>query len=166
MAEKSRASLYFMFGVIVVYVVVALIDAEKAVASVDFFFALLIKIAPLMLLIFSLMVIANYYLDEKIISRWFTGRKGVTRWLITIVAGILSSGPIYMWYPLLAQLKEKGLGYGYLACFMYNRAIKIPLLPVMIAYFGLRYVLVLTVVMIMMSYLQGIIAQKLMDGYA
>ena len=67
-----------------------------------------------------------------------------------------------MWYPLLAELKEKGIGYGYLATFLYNRAIKIPLLPIAIFYFGLKYVVILTIVMIFISIIQGIIINRIL----
>ena len=83
--------------------------------------------------------------------------------VFVIIGGILSSGPIYMWYPLLADLKHKGLSYGLIACFLYNRAIKIPLLPLAIIYFSWRYLFILTFVMIFMSILQGLIINKLME---
>ena len=78
-----------------------------------------------------------------------------------IVAGILSTGPIYVWYPLLAEFKEKGVGYGYMATFLYNRAIKIPLLPVAVLYFGIKYVVVLTALMVLFSVIQGVLIDRL-----
>jgi len=74
---------------------------------------------------------------------------------------VLSTGPIYMWYPLLADLKNKGLSYGLIACFLYNRGIKITLLPIAIFYFGWKYVLVLSLAMIFVSIIQGILLNKL-----
>jgi uncharacterized membrane protein YraQ (UPF0718 family) len=54
-------------------------------------------------------------------------------------------GPIYAWYPLLKNLREEGAGTGPIAIFLYSRAVKPFLLPVMIAYFGWVYVVILTV---------------------
>ena len=76
----------------------------------------------------------------------------------------MSSGPIYMWYPLLSDLKKKGLNSGFIACFLYNRSIKIAILPMAILYFGWKYVLVLSVVMILMSVAQALLINKLIDG--
>jgi uncharacterized membrane protein YraQ (UPF0718 family) len=81
-----------------------------------------------------------------------------------IVAGIVSSGPLYVWYPLLAELRDKGVGYGYLAAFLYNRAIKVPLLPVAIFYFGLKYIVVLTTLMIVFSIIQGIFINRIIPA--
>jgi hypothetical protein len=41
------------------------------------------------------------------------------------------------------------------AAFLYNRAIKIPLLPLMIYYFGVIYVVVLLIFMIIASIVEG-----------
>ena len=85
------------------------------------------------------------------------------KWFLTIVLGIISTGPIYMWYPLLADLKEKGMSYGLIACFLYNRAIKIPLLPVMMLYFNLKYIFLLFLLMVIVSVIQGIFVDKIME---
>ena len=44
---------------------------------------------------------------------------------------------------------------GLIAAFLYNRAIKIPLLPVMVYYFGIRFVGTLLVWMILASVVEG-----------
>lgn len=89
--------------------------------------------------------------------------KGMKKWFFVIIGGILSSGPIYMWYPLLADLRNKGLNYGLIACFLYNRSIKIPLIPLAIIYFSWKYIIILLLVMILASIIQGIIINKLME---
>ena len=89
----------------------------------------------------------------------YLGKK--RKWLFAILGGIISTGPIYMWYAMLRELKEKGVGYGFIATFLYNRAIKPPLIPVIIYYFGLKFTIVLTGVMIIFSVLQGMIIEKL-----
>ncbi|MEA2074619.1 MAG: hypothetical protein U9O85_02630 [Euryarchaeota archaeon] len=54
---------------------------------------------------------------------------GIKGWFLAISAGIISHGPIYIWYPLLKELRDRGMRSGLIAAFMYSRAIKIPLLP-------------------------------------
>ena len=49
-----------------------------------------------------------------------------------IAAGIISTGPIYAWYPLLKDFKEKRAG-GSVIAILYNRAVKPFLLLVMIS---------------------------------
>ena len=81
--------------------------------------------------------------------------------MVAIVAGILSVGSIYMWYPLLKDLEEKGVEKGLIATFLYNRAIKIHLIPLMILYFSGKFILLLTILMIIASVIQGVIINKM-----
>lgn len=60
-------------------------------------------------------------------------------------------GPIYAWYPLLKELREKGAGLFPIAVFLYCRAVKPFLLPIMISYFGWQYVIILTVLTVLGS---------------
>jgi hypothetical protein len=63
----------------------------------------------------------------------------------------LSSGPVYLWYPLLKQLKEKWLSQWHIATFIYARAIKIPLIPMMIVFFGLKYTIIFNLVLFVLA---------------
>ena len=105
------------------------------------------------------MGIMNYIVNPKTIAKYVGEESGIKGWLLSISAGILSHGPIYVWYPLLKDLRNHGMRIGLIAVFIYNRAIKIPLLPLMIYYFGLMFVVVLTIYMIIASVIQG----KLID---
>jgi uncharacterized membrane protein YraQ (UPF0718 family) len=153
---------WFLMVVILGYIVLYFIKPETFSSSMNFFVNILGKVIPIFILVFVLMSLTNYFITKKTIARYLRQR-GIKRWLFVIIGGILSTGPIYMWYPFLADLKAKGLKYGYIACFLYNRAVKIPLLPLMILYFSIQYVVVLTLVMIFMSIIQGITINKLMD---
>jgi uncharacterized membrane protein YraQ (UPF0718 family) len=119
----------------------------------------MIRIIPIFVLVLVLMTIANLIITPKFITKHLQ-EPGIVKWIFAVSGGILSTGPIFMWYPLLADLKEKGIGYGCLATFLYNRAIKIPLLPVAIFYFGIKYIVALTIVMVIVSIVQGIIIDK------
>jgi uncharacterized membrane protein YraQ (UPF0718 family) len=66
-----------------------------------------------------------------------------------------------MWYPLLSDLKEKGMKDSLIAAFLYNRAIKIPLLPMMIYYFGWPFALILSIYQVLFSVVNGILVQFL-----
>ncbi|MGM0489612.1 MAG: hypothetical protein ACQESR_22985 [Planctomycetota bacterium] len=58
-------------------------------------------------------------------------------------------GPIHAWYPFLNELREKGVSDFHLANFLGCRAVKIPLLPLMAAYFGWLFTLVISAMMVL-----------------
>ncbi len=153
---------YFLITVVVVYCLLFIFKQDLFFLSLSFFGKIIYKIIPVFILVFVLMALTNYFITPELVLRYFKG-KGIKKWFFVIIGGILSAGPIYMWYPLLAELKEKGLNDGLIACFLYNRAIKIPLLPVFVLYFGVKYILVLSLIMIFTSMMQGLIINKLME---
>jgi hypothetical protein len=71
---------------------------------------------------------------------------------------------VYPWYAMLGDLKAKGMRTALMSVFLYNRAIKLPLLPLLIHYFGLAYVLVLFAYLILFSLPAGLLLERLVDG--
>ena len=163
MTKKIPGSWYFLLVVVLSYVCLLIFNSELGYSCLEFFSKIILEILPIFILVFVLMMLANLFFDSKFISKHIQKEKGIGKWVFVVLAGILSTGPIYMWYPLLADLRERGLSYGLVATFLYNRAIKLPFLPLIIFYFGLKYVLVLSIVMIFMSVIQGIIINRLME---
>ena len=102
-------------------------------------------------LVFVLMILLNLFLKPAQIAKFLGKGAGIKGTLLPAAAGIISTGPIYAWYPLLRDLREKGAGNSPIAIFLYNRAVKPFLLPVMIAYFGWEYVIILTVLTVLGS---------------
>ena len=72
-------------------------------------------------------------------------------------------GPIYAWYPLLKELRNKGAENSLIAIFLGNRAVKPLLMPVLISYFGWIYVVLLTLFTITGSIAGGYIVGILLE---
>jgi len=160
--KKISGQWYFLIAVVLIYFILFIFKKNLFFSGLIFFNKIIIGIIPTFFFVLILMGLSNYFVTPEFIIRHFKERK-IRKWFFVIVGGILSAGPIYMWYPLLNNLKSKGLNYGLIACFLYNRAIKIPLLPVAIFYFGAKYILMLGFIMILMSVIQGVIINKLME---
>ncbi len=160
-SNQRHASWYFLIVVIVIYFVVACVNYTLFSSSLIFFSKLITKIVPIFILIFILMAVTNLFVTPQFVTKHFKDT-GIKKWIFVIIGGILSTGPIYMWYPLLADLRKKGVNNGFIAAFLYSRAIKIPLLPVIIFYFNLKYVIVLSIVMIGFSIIQGIAVNRIL----
>jgi uncharacterized membrane protein YraQ (UPF0718 family) len=156
---------YFLISAFLIYFILFVFQPAVFFLGLKFSYGIILKILPVLFLVFALMALSNYFITPKFTARHL-GRKGIKKWIFVIIGGVLSSGPIYMWYPLLADLKNKGLTHGLIACFLYNRGIKIPLLPVAVFYFGWTYVLVLSAVMVFASIIQGMTIDRLMEARA
>jgi len=160
--KKLSGSWYFLIAALVVYLLLFVVRQDLFCQCLAFFCTTVVRILPVFLVVFFLMSLANYYITPAFVLRHLK-EKRIKKWIFVVIGGIVSTGPIYMWYPLLADLRTKGLSHGLIACFLYNRAIKIPLLPVAVFYFGWPFVAVLSLVMIVASVLQGAFINKLME---
>jgi uncharacterized membrane protein YraQ (UPF0718 family) len=124
---------------------------------------LLNMIAPL-LLVFVLMVLLNLFLKTAHIAQFLGRGAGIKGILLPAAAGIISTGSIYVWYPFLKNMRERGAGDSSIAIFLYNRAVKPFLLPVMIGYFGWEYVVILTVFTVLGSFIVGYVLDAITRG--
>ncbi len=158
--EKSYTGWYFLIGVLVLATIIFIINPEKLSESLTHFLSLIKNIIPTLIFVFVLMFIINLFITKEWILKNFQRKRG---WFFSIIAGIISVGPIYVWYPLLSELQDKGIRTAYLATFLYNRAVKPALLPLIIFYFGLAFTIILTIVMIFASIIQGIIVEKIVN---
>jgi len=116
------------------------------------------------ILVFFFLFLTDLFLKKEQIIKYLGHGSGLKGWLIAVTGGILSHGPIYMWYPLLADLKAKGMKNNLIATFLYNRAVKIPIIPLLIYYFGWPFFIILTIYMIIASIINGWIVGKLVKN--
>ena len=161
--EKSMVGWYFLVAVLLAYAAGFFINTIAIIKSIEFFWTIIQNIIPILVMVFGLLVVINYFIKPEVLLKFLGKEAGMKGWLVSIIGGIISTGPIYMWYPLLNDLQKHGARNRYIATFLYNRAVKIPLLPLFIYYFGVLYVAVLTIVMIATSVLQGVVVEKLME---
>ena len=145
----------FPAAMLVIYGILFVVMPDKASlalkSSGNIFLNMLIPLC----FVFVLMILLNLFLKPAQVARFLGKGAGIKAILLPAAAGIISMGPIYAWYPLLKELKRKGAGNSPIAIFLYNRAVKPFLLPVMIAYFGWVYVVILTILTVLASVAVG-----------
>lgn len=155
-SSKSKKSPWiFMGSTLILYLLVFLFDKVKAIEAADRFYHLLLEILPFLVVVFVVMVLINLFLKTSTLIKYMGKGSGLKGWIIAIIAGVFSMGAIYMWFPLLRDMMKKEVKPGLIAVFLYNRGIKLHWLPLMALYFGLKYVVILTLVTILVSLLQG-----------
>jgi uncharacterized membrane protein YraQ (UPF0718 family) len=127
-----------------IYAIVFVFSPARVTMAFDNSIGILRHLMLPLSLVIALMVLMNLFLEPVHIVRFLgqgSGSKGI---FLSAAAGIFSMGPIYAWYPMLKELREKGAKNSLIAVFLGNRAVKPLLLPIMISYFGGLYVVVLT----------------------
>ncbi len=159
--KDDKFSWIFLLISISLFLIAILFKIEKTLSIITFFGNTLLKIFPAFVLVFIIMTFVNYFVTPKKTKKFFENKSNAYGWGISIVSGIISTGPIYLWYPLLADLKEHGVKISYIAGFLYARAIKPALIPLMILYFGIKFTIIVTIFTMIGAIINGIIVEKI-----
>lgn len=83
-----------------------------------------------------IMVLVNRIVSPATVSRFLGKGAGLRGILLSSLAGVLSMGPIYAWYPIFKTVQEGGASNLIVANFIGCRSVKPMLFPVLVAYFG------------------------------
>lgn len=151
----------FLGAVVLVWLAVAVIAPEYAARAITLFSGLLMKVLPTLALVFVLLFLANLLTDQPWLKRGLASRPGLHGWLIAVVAGVLASGSLYVWYALVGELRQKGMRPGLAAAFLYAFSVKLPLLPLLVHFFGLTYAVVLNAYLILFAVLGALLVERL-----
>jgi uncharacterized membrane protein YraQ (UPF0718 family) len=154
-SKNQYFNIVFLSVIIALYFILFFLNSKKLMNALNTSWNIFLSIIPIFVIVIILMGVSNLFLKPKKVKKYLGEKSGLKGWFLSAAFGILSHGPIYVWFPLLKDLKSHGMRTGLVAVFLYNRAIKIPLLPVMIFYFGVYFVILLTVFMILASMFQG-----------
>jgi len=166
MTAKStmRGGLWFLLAVLLLYGIAFLLDPTSTNLALDRSAELFSRLLPVLGFVISVLFIASLLLQPSWVRENLGERSGPRGWVLAVAGGILSAGPVYPWYAMLGDLRSKGMRTALMSVFLYNRAIKLPLLPLLIHYFGPTYALILFVYLILFSLPAGLLLERLIDG--
>ena len=165
--EKNKVKILgttkFLSIMVLIYILGFFINPDFfAIAAINTI-RMFADILPIMSVVFIVLWVINYLVGRGRLKQVLSATKGVKGWIMVIVSGILISGPPYILYPLLKELKANGMSNAHLAVFLYNRNVKIPFIPVSIYYFGLWYTVILSALLIFFSIINGYLVGRLVN---
>ena len=150
---------WFLLAVLILHLGVCIIEPTFSTESLDYFVKTLYKLLPTFGLMFLLLWLFNLFANPQQISRYLGLHSGLKGWMFATAAGIISMGSMYLWYPLLQDLKANGMRTSLLVSFLYSRAIKIPMLPFMVHYFGILYTVIFVFNIVLFSIASGLMME-------
>jgi uncharacterized membrane protein YraQ (UPF0718 family) len=162
---KTMPLLRLVFPALVLLVYLALwhADPENTLAALQISIKILTRTLLPICIIFLLIIGLNVFLHPPHLLKFLAQGTSIKKKFFAAVAGIISAGPIYAWYPLLKELREKGAEDSLVAVFLVNRAVKPFLLPMMISFFGWTFSLAFTLLIVAGSIGVGAVVGALSD---
>ena len=160
--KKIRDGTKFTLLMIIIYILLGLINPVIASVALGNFFEAIVKIFPLLILVFFIVFIINLLLKPETISKHLGENAGFRGWFYAVFGSIIISSPPYITFPLLGELKKHGMKYKFIAVFLNTRNVQLAFLPVMAHYFGWLFAGVISAYIIIYSILSGIILEKFM----
>ena len=152
---------YLLLIVVVLYVLLLCFDSGAAMAALAGSGAVLGRILPIIAGVILFTAALNYFLRPKQVAEHLGKESGFRAWVWALAAGVVSHGPMYIWYPTLEELRAHGMRDGLIVTLFAARVIKLPPLPLMIDYFGLTYTLVLSFYILAGALVQGWLIEML-----
>ncbi|AKB18861.1 MULTISPECIES: permease [unclassified Methanosarcina] len=146
---------YFLALMAAVYISIYFTFPQLFNEALEGTYSILLKVLPILILVFIFLFLFELFVKPEKVIKNLGEHAGIKGWFFSIGTGILSSGPMYVWYPLLSDLKKSGMRTSFISTFLYSRAVKLPLLPVMVHYFGITYTAVLAIYMLGTSVIVG-----------
>lgn len=155
----SPRSLLLLGGTLLLYTVLALAGVQGVGGALRSAGSILLQVLPVLAVILLFMA-GTHFIPGSFVKRHLGAGTGVRGYAAAAIAGTLSHGPVYLWYPFLAELREKGVSDGKIATFLYARAVKIPLLAAMVLYFGLAFTLLFSALILVGAPLLGSLLER------
>ncbi len=152
---------YVLLAVLAAYALVFAVDSAAGMAAMLKSGAVAVKILPVIAGVIVFTALINYTLPPERIVRHLGRNSGVRGWVWALLAGIISHGPIYIWYPTLEELRRHGMRDALIVTLFAARVVKLPLLPLMVGYFGLEFTLILSFYILAGALIQGWLVEKL-----
>jgi uncharacterized membrane protein YraQ (UPF0718 family) len=149
--KNKFSGFYFLITVIVIYVILFFLNPDEFNKSLLASWKIFKMVIILISFVIFLSALINYFLNPMKIAKNLSKEAGFKGWLISAVGGIISHGPPYVWYPLIKNIQDKGMNQSFSAVFLYTRAVKIPLLPMMIVFFGWHFTIIFNLMIIISS---------------
>ncbi|MFW6381627.1 MAG: permease [Bacillota bacterium] len=168
MKAQARENIYKLLkvitGVVILMLAIRWFFPEKINPTLDMsgrYAREMISIFPAVLLIMGL---ADVWVPSKLVKKYLGQEAGIRGKLLAIFLGTLPTGPMYVAFPLAAELLRKKASLSNIVIFLGIWAsLKIPQIGVEIKFLGLKFAALRFVFTLISVIFIGLIVEKLVD---
>lgn len=166
MFTRLPIRIQFLLIMCLAYGVAFIVTPQKTTVAFGSFVQALVQMLPVLVLVFFVMFVGYIFLKPEMIHKYLGEDSGKRGWFAACIASIFFSGPTYILFPYLKELKAQGMKNSLIAVFLNNRNVQPAFVPVMIYYFGIRFALVFSVLVLGYALLSGLLIKHFVGDEA
>ena len=159
--KKIPGRYIFLSGVVLLYLGVFAVSPASSIDMLRSSYDEMIAIAPYIIAVFIVMFFMNIFIKPSFVRKHLGSDSGLRGWIYSALGAMIFPGPPYIIFPLLEDLRNHGMRYSLVACFLNNRSVQPIFLPVFIHYFGLLFSLIVWAFVFIFSIISAIIIERL-----
>ena len=167
--KKGNISKEYIILVVIVIATVGifLVYPQKSALFEKNFFNYLVQMLEIFPAVMILSGLLKIFVSKDIVGKYLGKTSGFRGLIIAVLLGTLPEGPLYIAFPLVKELREKGAKVSNLIIFMSAWAcIKIPQELVELQFLGLKFMALRLTLTIIFVIIMGLIAEKIYEGTA
>lgn len=162
-SKKTPNGIKFLSSVAVLYLACAAVNPELTNLAFFDFLTDFSRIFPILLVVFFMIFLSFIFITPELVKHHLGRNCGFSGWIYALVGSIIFSGPQYVLFPLLGELRKQGMKYSLMAVFMNNRNVQPAFIPVIAYYFGWTFAGVFAFYVLVFSLFSGVILGRLMQ---
>jgi len=152
----------FLGIVLFLYIVFFFVDQQLTMKAIELFEQTFMRVARILVVVFVVIFFVNLLVKPEGIKKHLGEDSGFRGWVYTMLGSIFISGPPYVMFPFLGELKKHGARLSLLVIFLNNRNVQPVFLPVMIFYFGTPFTIIISVYILIFSSINGFVIEKIL----
>lgn len=129
-------------------------------AAVSIFFDVL----PIIVVVFIFVGLIQVWVRQEMVMKFLGGESGVKGLFLASAFGTFLVGPLYVVFPLLKSLLQKGARLAIIVAILAAWAIKIPMIPLEIKFLGWRFALARSVLVFLSAPVIGLSVEKIVGA--
>jgi len=151
--------------IVVIYLAVLVVSPAKGVKALQVSALSFLGVAVIIIAVFILIGLFNVWAKTETVVKHLGHESGLKGLALGALLGTALNGPLFSVFPLIKSLLNKGAKVGVIAVIFATYAIKLPMLPLEIAFLGLKFTVVHNVLMFLSAFLMAPLMEWMMGQH-
>jgi uncharacterized membrane protein YraQ (UPF0718 family) len=158
----KETAVYVVIGLLI-WGLIGVFSFSKAIIVAKVTYNVFAKMIGIIAAVFLLLGLVQVWIPPNKIAKYLGKEAGWKALFFASVFPMILGGPLFVMFPLLKILKDKGASTAVILAFLTSWSGKFPLLPLSAGFLGWKFTILRTIFIIPMALLIGVIGEALIE---